>query len=211
MNDHPILFNAEMVRAILARTKTQTRRPIKPQPTWFETTHYLDHIARKCARRFGAPGDRLWVQETWGITAAENRDPFELYDVLQGEWQLLRRDIKLAYHYRASENYPGMCWRPSIHMPRSASRTDLLVKRVWVERVQDISEEDAAAEGFWDMKSSDGMSGWGAGPPAPSEYTYRNTFRHFWDSICAAKGFGWDENPWVDATEFELIEKARKS
>ncbi len=219
MSDHPILFNAEMVRAILAGTKTQTRRPIKTQPQLVRSyvisggeLHYCYLIDAQrltgplpkwhtIKNPFGGPGDRLWVRECWGITAAENRGQFEIYDVLRGEYQLVRRDVALAYHYRASDAYPGMCWRRSVHMPREASRITLEVKRVWVERIQNISRDDALAEGV-DLSRE-----LFASINAPDKAL--RLFPRLWDSIYAAKGFGWDENPQVFAAEFSMIENEK--
>jgi hypothetical protein len=90
---------------------------------------------------------------------------------------------------------------PSIHMPRWASRLELQVTDVRVERLQDISEEDAREEGA-DLLSEDGMSGWGhTDETCPASYTRRNGFRHLWDSI-NAKRAPWDSNPWVWVVSF---------
>lgn len=212
----PILFTGEMVRANLDRHKTQTRRPAKAlfderlggwatkvqkdNGGWVATFPYVNPHTGANAKRYaigcpyGQPGDRLWVRETWGITAAENRHDFEIYDVLHGEYQILLWDVKLAYHYRASEEYPGMCWRPSIHMPRRACRTFLDVKDIWPERVQGISEGDAEAEGVDYI------------PLAPSALSHRTAFAGLWDKIYDSKGLGWDANPWVWAVTFKTHE-----
>lgn len=192
--ERPILFNAPMVRAILDGRKTQTRRIVKGQPwpgipfigidgmvaTW--RRDYGDDTSMMSLVRLshGQPGDRLWVRETW----AEYADPTHDYRV----------------YYAADDDCGALVrWRPSIHMPRWASRIDLEITAVRVERLQDISEEDALAEGIEGMRGQ-----W-------KSYTDqvvvchkpRASFRSLWDSINAKGGYGWDANPWVFVYEFK--------
>jgi hypothetical protein len=194
LTDHPILFSAHMVRALLDGRKTQTRRLLKPQPrqndqnAWYVATRagflYLDGIDLDLVSRH-APGDRLWVRETlransndqgarWYSYAADGADVWPLT-----EWYKTRDTIV------------------SIHMPRWASRITLLVTDVRVQRLQDISEADAQAEGA--------QLGMVFEREAP---TYRAGFQDLWDSLNADRAGGayaWAANPWVTATTFKVI------
>ena len=195
MREHPILFNGEMVRATMERRKTQTRRPMRPQPMVDDGCRLAPDMARS---PFGQPGDTLWVRETWGVGTRPHpmhgwvdgieyrADVFYLdeHDIL-GLNVVDPPDGDCMDHYREG-------WRPSIHMPRWASRTTLTVKRVWAERVQDITEADAAAEGVRPGDTTDGGS------------CIQLGFVDVWDRIYAARGLGWDANPWVWACEFEI-------
>lgn len=189
-----ILFSAPMVRALLDGTKTQTRRTVKVTPDQCEDIgiFYAEH---PCP--YGQPGDRLYVRETW----LQDSD---------------------GIHYRADETFPEGAaamlggWRPSIHMPRKASRITLEVTGVRVERLNDISEADAIAEGitcenvivgcncnggvhreefadryFFDGGFCDGY-----------EYA-EDAYRALWEKI---NGPGsWDLNPWVWVIEFRRM------
>lgn len=184
MKERPIIFSGDMVRAILAGTKTQTRRVIKPQP-------YRVHLpAIYCKRKgqygldacpYGVPGDRLWVRETW-------RD--DSYDC---EW-----GTRMQYSYRA--DFPhgdgGGNWRPSIHMPRHASRILLEITGVRAEHLQDITNEDCYAEGITQEQANEQ---WYDGPHPES------VFANLWDSLNAKRGYGWDVNPWVWVIEFKPL------
>ena len=170
MKERPILFSGPMVRAILDGRKTQTRRPIKLQP--FVATPSMFDIS-KCP--LGQPGDRLWVRETWRTGP--------LFGIPRGQ----KRQIPIYRADREINIYPAgveinFSWRPSIHMPRWASRITLEIARVWVERVQDITEEGAIREG---MVRVDRCSPF-------------QMFRDTWQSIYGT----WDANPFVWAVEF---------
>lgn len=200
--DHPILFNAPMVRAILARTKTQTRRIVKPQPHWLDAEHgklcsagwawrgpadvpRLRHFSETSSfanalREFcpyGQPGDRLWVRETW---AAPHNCDYLAPREIDRDWRI---------HYAATEERGGLRWRPSIHMPRWASRITLEVTGVRVERLQDISEADARAEGITPLANH------------PSDVA---AYRELWEQINGAGS--WDANPWVWVVEFHRLD-----
>jgi len=199
MNPHPILFDGEAVRAILEGRKTQTRRPIKPQPTatynkdgvalhiW-KGTDWGDELSMACP--YGLIGDRLWVRETFTyITLAEN-EWTGAPD--QRRWRTGRHAVPVAMLYRADAEAEGWripaAWTPSIHMPRWASRIDLEVTDVRVEQLNDISLADVHAEGkpenIW---------------PTELEFVW---FRKQWNAIYAKRGLGWDANPWVWVVEF---------
>lgn len=126
------------------------------------------------------PGDRLWVRETWYCAGVDESDG---YPVRYREGATVQEDVSIS-------------WRPSIFMPRWASRITLEITGVRVERLQDITEEDAKEEGVPPMIFSDG----GYGKP-----DYRDGFRQLWDSINAKRGFGWDVNPWVWVIEFRRV------
>ena len=200
MKERPILFNPEMVRAILEGRKTQTRRVIKPQPeceSGYESPHeneiglywrkkdpegfnsepeLNDYLLSQCPH--GQPGDRLWVRETW---CCDNEAAAQ--DIISPG---------IGVFFRATEENPSMFrWKPSIHMPRWASRITLEITNVRVERVQDISEEDAISEGMMGSTSDN---------PAHDFYI-------LWDEINEARGFGWVNNPLVWVIEFKKVEK----
>lgn len=142
---YPFIAREHEVRAILEGRQTQFRRKIKPQPTWHNCSKpsYLSiddawdwptvsspapQVTWKCP--FGKPGDRLFVQEEWANIADDGRPPQYVY----------RLDDSALAEYEI--------WNPAITMPREASRITLEVKRVWVERIQDISAQDAIACGY---------------------------------------------------------------
>jgi hypothetical protein len=222
MKERPILFSAPMVRAILEGRKTQTRRvaPIKSlkinRPNGFDfCTWELEFdkpirgaygsisggtMTNRQAREFlgrrfcpyGDVGDRLWVRETFA--------PYEHDDEY-----LYRATIKEDTDYSADE-IAQIRFKPSIHMPRKASRIDLEIIGVRVERLNDISEDDSIAEGIanlgnvfdcWkDYQASNTISGCAHSTPDLS-------FRSLWESI---NGDGsWEKNPWVWAIEFKKV------
>jgi hypothetical protein len=235
--ERPILFNGEMVRAILEGRKTQTRRPIKPQPdmehSWRILPKYkLNHIlldtsdgmvvrfnhqfthSRNGLKRvsdydptvnspFGKPGDVLWVRETFadfGELFADSYLP-ERYEYRATPWERECGDPEDAG-----------TWIPSIHMPKSACRIKLKVKRVWVERIQEMKVADIYAEGFMPMGEDLGAT--------VKAIVGTNKFKETWDSIYDRRpirdedgkiiGFDrsmrYDENPWVWCCEFERME-----
>jgi len=178
MKERPILFSSEMVRAILDGRKTQTRRVVNPR------------CAYKCP--FGRPGDRLWVRETFHT--CPHCDGMVAYRA--GGW---KRGESFSWD-DLSPLRPKCAahgWKPSIHMPRWASRITLEVVNVRVERVQDITDADAIAEG---VKL-----------PGVTQYEgrARDAFKALWDSINAKRGYGWDVNPRVRVVEFRVLSTAR--
>jgi len=210
MAERPITFSAPMVRAILEGRKTQTRRPIAPplpssmvvfEPVgsgqWKGHDCHGGRWERRCP--YGQPGDLLWVRETWAIIWTEREPHWE-----EGE---TARDVPHVIEYRADTGarYPGGwpddagddpgCprWRPSIHMPRWASRITLEVVGVRVERLMLISDADVLAEGI--TREETRQYGW---PWRP--------FQLLWDSMYGATGYAWGHNPWVWVVEFRKLE-----
>ena len=191
MKERPILFSGPMVREILAGRKTQTRRVLtvpwkgrarcQPYDPYFTDTdgrlfwedEYGDWNDYEKTKRcpYGIPGDRLWVKETW-----------LLVDDMNGNRQI---------HYQAdNEDIPGP-WKPSIFMPRWASRITLEITNVRVERLQGITEEDAIQEGCGAKHNfGDGSA--------------KTGFAMLWDSINGKK-YPWESNPWVWCIEFKRV------
>lgn len=196
MKERPILFNGEMVRAILAGKKTQTRRIIKPQPNVIHAIHpdasiTTNLIFRRGDQRihcpFGTVGDRLWVREAFAW-------------IFPHEFSSERRAIYRAnYRLAKGENGNSLRWYPSIHMPRCASRITLEIVSVRVERLQDISEADARAEGMPPSHPSVDSVSRSFGYPDFS----RSVFAQTWN-FCYGDG-AWEENPFVWVVEFKRV------
>lgn len=196
MDVKPIIFSGPMVRAILEGRKTQTRRVYKDQAAF----DGKEEIVRRWPQQKGvgyAPGDILWVREAHYLTDdgheehavfAEDTD-----DVAAHRETILsmQGDLRLSDAWAA----PHLRLRPSIHMPRWASRLTLEVTEVRVQRLQEISTEDASAEGMDRCRIHDA--------PHVSCFYLRDAFRDLWDSLNEKRGFGWDVNPWVVAVTFE--------
>lgn len=223
MKEHPILFTGEMVRAILDGRKTQTRRVVKraPPPEFGldSTTQFVPWIgdpsgrhwvwtARECdwwlTCPYGPPGDHLWVRESV-LPIGAHPDPgaaacgarvFYRADHFDHEWADLAKDS-------------GERWRPSIHMPRWASRITLEVTNVRVQRVQEITEADAIAEGVGHGFLMNG--GWPDyqhitnGVCELTHDTAEMSFASLWNSINAKRGYLWESNPWVWAVTFQRL------
>lgn len=212
--DRPIIFNGEMVRAILDGKKTQSRRPVRPQPMCEEQPVLCDdglwrgryrqlcydkdggvdfdvEVAEFGPCPFGKPGDTLWVKETFFVNYHKHEWPRMLMEQLLGET-----------YYRADgiPDFDGeegdMCWQPSMHMPRWASRLSSKVTDVRVERLQEISRGDIDAEGT-DMAKSYELRNY---PLTIHQLAYAD----LWDSIYAKHGLGWEANPWVWVVSFEV-------
>ena len=202
MKERPILFSAPMVRSILASTKTQTRRVVKPQPIYdgrfaggWKMLGKAGHEAATCSPLiaelcpYGQPGDRLWLREAHWWFKDEHDPAIGYYPP-----KLTADDVE----YRADGDDGRKVWRPSIHMPRWASRITLEITSVRVERLQDISEGDAQAEGcaLECMTPTGGDSG--SAIYGPGGYLA------LWESINGAGS--WDANPWVWVVEFKRVE-----
>ncbi|WP_237159058.1 hypothetical protein [Serratia marcescens] len=201
MKERPVIFNGEMVRAILDGRKTQTRRVIanvgpdnciplqKPTKTKDGIyTHVMDAPGHGLCP-FGQVGDRLWVRETF---AGHYLDDDQIQDIKDG-----RCKAKCLCEYRADYGDDAECadgWTPSIHMPRWASRITLEITAVRVQRLKDISEEDAKAEGVAPSQHI----------IMPPEALYRVGFLKLWQSIYGEES--WRANPWVWVIEFRRVE-----
>ena len=247
VRERPILFSGEMVRAILDGRKTQTRRVVKPQPVAPVVAEHNDIVfhagmTRNLARvkqsrgrnlaatgnlaahpfpcPYGAPGDLLYVRETWaqvtrGLPEIGGRfiGMYQIPHIEEGVGELL---------YRATDDDglsdQGFIWRPSIHMPKWAARIWLRATDVRVERVSEISEADALAEGIREV-TKDGevkkycvydhrdMSSvrW-----ADMDRNPIDTFAALWDSLNADRGYDFfGTNPWVWVVSFERAEAPR--
>jgi len=215
MKERPILFSGEMVRAILEGRKTQTRRVIKPHPPlsewgitkpWSVSAFQVGRLfcpgtTREYKCPYGEPGDRLWVRETWAYCSkCSHKQPEKPEGVI---YKADGDGFSTCHVCDPKSMQPDYRWRPSIFMPRWASRITLEVKDVRVERVQDITESDAEAEGCtpWEYQHVDP----GTGEHLGNELSYRLGFHYLWDSINAKRGYGWDTNPWVWVVEFEVM------
>lgn len=241
MKERPILFSAPMVRAILDGRKTVTRRVVKPQPDpyttecesvtftkpgkgiWLPTTtgrntHSLSGPAFTCP--YGQPGDQLWVRESFRFLRSD-----ELLSVPR-----LGIRTERGCLWRASAPNDLGPWKPSIHMPRWASRISLEITEVRVQRLQDITEDDAIREGatwrdfgrecghrggVWrdvgDCKESfhSQRNGWTMEPPAASAkdclYSARMAFANLINKINGPET--WESNPWVWCVSFEKVKQ----
>lgn len=197
MTERGMIFNAEMVRAILDGSKTQTRRPYnwKRQPAmemaerddgtlwpWAEDCENGGDIWFQCP--FGQPGDRIWVRETWA-EAGGNAPELQLYRANYPD--------HVPSSYENLKSAEEIRWRPSIHMPRWASRITLEIADVRVERLNSISEADARSEGI--TPAAGGVEkGW----------EHRFNFRELWMSIYGEES--WQANPWVWVIEFRRVD-----
>ncbi len=218
MKERPILFSAPMVLAILAGKKTQTRRIVKPQPeavgygrscevhpymtgtqwplAYYEMRGACWNSSQPLKCRYGQPGDRLWVKENWAARLDQDHlKPSQLPRTSVGYWA----------------DGPGKCCntgcagaagrvRSSMFMPRWASRITLEITNVRVERVQEITEEDAKAEGVEPWPEAD-LRPDGELRDGPS-VAYRAGFHDIWNGING----NWDANPWVFVIEFRRVD-----
>lgn len=202
MNEKPILFKSDMVRAILEGRKTETRRIIKFKDLPLEPLHHNiwksqsgwqdGDIKIKCP--YGQVGDRLWVRETWCADCGK---------------QVCYRENMVRCEQRAT-HFPNRChpWHPSIHMFRKYSRITLEITDIKVERVQDITEEGAKAEGIkvLPLQSEKDESAWYQSAPGINQArTAKQSFQKLWDSINKKRGFGWESNPWVWVVKFKRL------
>lgn len=216
IKERPILFSAPMIRAILNGSKSQTRRVVKPQPSYQEIQgtyggkmlgfpkrgggfwiypNAKDHILSECP--YGKIGDRLWCRETWrhqsygGIRTEEGECGEIKVQYLADD------DNRSVYapneYFMAEHKYRTFKWtkKPSIFMPRWASRITLEITGVRVERLQEISEEDVIAEGI---------------AVAPAGEYGAAAFRSGWNSINGKRpGCDWQSNPFVWVLEFKKL------
>lgn len=254
MKERGMIFNTEMVRAILDGRKTQTRRIMKVQPSedftpmnmaletdykarWYtpgvvDKDGYLQPASKEVfgvsnenegySCPFGAVGDRIWVRETWGVVSHEldedgriqpwtpDRPATAIHEMPFGNGYYSGHAIYAAdgdFTWGDDDGYEDgrSCWKPSIHMPRAASRILLEITDVRVERLNAISEEDAEAEGIdmealydsqdcYDCIADHNMTG---------RPTVTGAFKYLWESIYGADS--WKFNPWVWVIEFKVV------
>ncbi|HCO5811701.1 TPA: hypothetical protein OBN97_002548 [Escherichia coli] len=228
MKERGMIFNAEMVRALLSGRKTQTRRIMKVQPEsnqlglllitdstkhsdigkyhWAESNATGNHVRSKLfSCPFGAVGDRIWVRETWSSDFANYYPNDRVWYAADNNRQL---DIEVVDGVRGiyspeSDVHVPFRWQPSIHMPRWASRILLEITDVRVERLNAISEEDARAEGIIDGGCLN------CGEPEPCgcanpEPDATDAFAYLWQSIYGQEN--WNANPWVWVIGFKRVE-----
>jgi hypothetical protein len=220
MTEHPILFSTEMVRAILDGRKTQTRRVLNPQPDddcgWegiegvgYVPTIYMPMREDDLPARFpyGKLGERLWVRESFLPDPPQNGewDYYSYTDGVLHNFNAIPERYRTPRHvlHKASWDGTEIKWLPSIHMPRWASRLTLEIAGITVERIQEISEEDARAEGVAEVIVPNDSD---TGPNAAT--IYKRRFRWLWDSINSKRDdgwFAWDKNPYVWAIKFRRI------
>lgn len=205
MKERPIIFSGESVRAILDGRKTQTRRVVQPQRFWggelmalwggsdgrwvWNAPDYPDGPEDEITCPYGTIGDRLWVREAFfdhGPIGSDGDTPIEA-----------RIEYKASIWDRDNGLDGDGGWKPSIHMPRWASRITLEITNIRVERLQDISEADAKAEGVEPVtQPSSRVPG-----TAATICTATENFAWLWDQINGKK-HPWAENPWVWVVEF---------
>lgn len=205
--ERPILFKGEMVREVLSDRKTQTRRIVKMPASW-DSIVYADFgdgwwpyksddgespdydnnvIPLNCP--YGKRGDRLYVRETW------HTDVLDLI-YARAKHEDAMEASPIFYRADLVNNDSGCTWKPSIHMPRWASRITLEITNVRIERLQDISGSDCISEGIMERTTYP--------PESDSEEIDRKEYRNLWESI---NGVGsWDKNPFVWVIEFKRIE-----
>lgn len=186
IKERPILFKGEMARAILSRQKTQTRRALKLLEGWqfARLEGSVAHVNKpgfhgeaheKCP--YGEPGDRLWVRETHARAGCkENCDHLSCHTIYRADKP------------KSAGMYGCVKWTPSIFMPRWASRITLEITDVRVERLNQISNQDAVAEGI--------------GQPTDIRYAAEDGFKPLWESINGPNSF---DDRWVWVINFELV------
>lgn len=187
MNEKPIIFSTDMVRAILDGRKTQTRRIIKPQPIQLNShKNMIDSIIKKMKIKYSDIGCKLWVRETFCDMA------------------LIGTQVEKRIIYKASnDKKPDWAkWKPSIFMPRKASRINLEITGLRIERLQKITEDDAIAEGCFPGRKIIENGKY------VNELDKSAALIHFevlWDSINEKRGYGWSTNPYVCVIEFKKV------
>lgn len=196
----PILFNTEMVRAILNGQKTQTRRIMKPQPMFYNGRKYIFKDS-ECPKKWEQcdniidtyryqKGDILYVRETWGEGWEEGTYIYKADDKLADN-PLFEYSTKLIY-------------KPSIHMPKEAARIFLKVTNVRIANLQDITDEEAKKEG------ANFKNGKNVGWKEKMERTAIQRFAEIWDKTIKKSElgiYGWNANPWVWIIEFERVKE----
>ncbi|HGW5845088.1 TPA: hypothetical protein ACNIPC_002551 [Klebsiella pneumoniae] len=227
MKERGMIFNGEMVRVILNGRKTQTRRPVKfpvldknlgcelagnELAGELSAGNYLNSA-------FGKPGDRVWVRETWGVVSHEldedgriqqwtpNRPATAIHEMPFGNGYYSGHAIYAAdgdFTWGDDDGYEDgrSCWKPSIHMPKAASRILLEITDVRVERLNSIHDVDAMREGIQNLTTCS-HADFGIPGVVNAQHPVR-AFQLLWESIYGADS--WRANPWVWVIEFKRIE-----
>ncbi|HBR7326709.1 TPA: hypothetical protein MIN96_26520 [Klebsiella pneumoniae] len=235
MREKGLIFNSEMVRAILDGRKTQTRRIMAPQPAddigrgifpnpevigWKSSRRHKHGSTTAHFCHYGKPGDRIWVRETWGVVSHAFSDDGLMIDWVPDRPATAIHEMPFGNGYYSgyaiyaadgdftwgdNDGYEDgrSCWKPSIHMPRAASRILLEITDVRAERLNAISEEDARAEGIIDGGCLN------CGEPEPCgcanpEPDATDAFAYLWQSIYGQEN--WNADPWVWVIEFKRVE-----
>ncbi|HDY7233165.1 TPA: hypothetical protein RRE64_004522 [Klebsiella pneumoniae] len=235
MTELGMIFNAEMVRALLDGRKTQTRRIMVPQPAddiergifpnpevigWKSSRRHKHGSTTAHFCHYGKPGDRIWVRETWGVVSHAFSDDGLMIDWVPDRPATAIHEMPFGNGYYSGyaiyaadgdftwgddDGYEDgrSCWKPSIHMPRAASRILLEITDVRVERLNAISEEDATAEGVAQFRGGiwkHYQPGW-----TQHQLSARGSFVTLWKSIYGEES--WNSNPWVWVIKFKRIEE----
>ena len=235
MKERGMIFNGEMVRAILDGRKTQTRRIMAPQPAddiergifpnpevigWKSSRRHKHGSTTAHFCHYGKPGDRIWVRETWGVVSHAFSDDGLMIDWVPDRPATAIHEMPFGNGYYSGyaiyaadgdftwgddDGYEDgrSCWKPSIHMPRAASRILLEITDVRAERLNTISEEDARAEGIIDggCLNCGEPEPCGCANPGPDA---TDAFAYLWQSIYGQES--WNANPWVWVIEFKRVE-----
>jgi hypothetical protein len=193
MREIPIIMGAESVRAILEGRKTQTRRVVTGSDRKMLTVCTPNVIVRDLPKYY--IGDRLWVRETWALV------PTTAYRCSDGIIQTIDpNNNDDAYVYKENfDRAERLQWKSPMFMPRFASRITLEVTDIRIERLQDISEEDALAEGMYGKYEGPNYKYGSKREGVLSQY------RRLWDSHNAKRGYSWKQNPWVWVVEFKVV------
>ncbi|HDH1862996.1 TPA: morphogenetic protein [Klebsiella quasipneumoniae subsp. similipneumoniae] len=221
MKERGMIFNGEMVRAILDGRKTQTRRIMAPQPAddiercifpnpeeigWKSSLRHKHGSTTAHFCHYGKPGDRIWVRETF-------QGPLFDYDLMDSyckdptpfekpEFCVYKADGVPAPEFYDADDELHCCWRPSIHMPRWASRILLEITDVRVERLNSIHDVDAMREGIQNLTTCS-HADFGIPGVVNAQHPVR-AFQLLWESIYGADS--WRANPWVWVIEFKRVE-----
>lgn len=223
IKEHPILFSTAMVQALLAGRKTQTRRIMKPQPEIYEVDG--KEMFRWNTKKVFSQGEVSRINDLFSLTAPYG----QVGDILwvRETAQLVGDGEDSYWTHRASEDgrlwegTEGWTWRPSIHMPKAACRIWLEITDIRVERVGEISEEDAVAEGIQELFSSlntDPEVEWAYGEKMYKNYMWpedpqglfdpKLSFESLWESINGPES--WEANPFVWALTFKVLSATGK-
>lgn len=202
MKSRPILYSTPMVQAQIAGMKKQTRRMVKNYIQYGCLTgdcpHDLQTDCNKAMREscsYGQTGDLLYVRETWGRVGFPERNVYRANPADEYQWG------------SGKPSQGSFRWKPSIHMPRYASRLTNEITSVRVERLHDISAEDAIAEGIWPVRDCEGdvcgyTNYFHTGEGTGYYVDPRDSYQSLWKTINGDQN--WDENPWVWVIEFEV-------